>query len=76
MQGFCDLFPLDGSGWLRSQIIQHSVDAGNFVGDAVYDLAEEGVGDLLDGGGHGVLRVDGADDAGPLEAAEAILYAN
>ena len=45
------LFPLDGAAGLRSQIQQHAVDAVDLMGDAVGDLVQDRVGDLLDGGG-------------------------
>ena len=76
VRGKVVLFPLYGSSGLRRQVIKDSVDAGNFAGDTAYDLRKEVIGDLLDGSGHGVFGVDRADDAGPLEAAQAILYAN
>ena len=34
------------------------------------------IGDLFDGGGHGVLGVDGADDGGPAFVAALVLHAN
>ena len=46
------------------------------MGDAVGDLVENLVGDLLDGGGHGVGGVDGADDGGPALVAALVLDAD
>ena len=37
---------------------------------------QTGVGDLLDGGGHGVLGVYGTDDGGPAFVAALVLHAN
>lgn len=34
------LFPLNGSGWFAADIVNHSVDAANFVDDAVGNAAE------------------------------------
>ena len=70
------LFPLDGADRLGSEIKKHTVDAFYFGGDSVYDLMEHRVGDLLDGGGHGVLGVYGADDRGPTLISAVILYAD
>ena len=46
------------------------------MGDAVGDLVKDGVGDLFDGGGHGVLGVNGADDGGPALITAGVLNAN
>lgn len=32
---FFILLPLNGAGWLRSHIINHSIDTFDFIGDAV-----------------------------------------
>ena len=37
---------------------------------------KNGVGDLLDGGGHSVLGIDGANDSGPALVAALLLYTN
>ena len=70
------LFPLDGSGGLGGEVHQDAVDAGDFVGDAVRDMVQEGVGDFLNGGSHGVPGVDGADNGGPTLIAFAVLDAH
>ena len=38
------LFPLDGADGLGGQVHQNAVDAFNFVGDAVGDVVQQGVG--------------------------------
>ena len=35
------------------------------MGDPVGDMVQQGVGDLLDGGGHSILGVNSTDDCGP-----------
>ena len=59
------LFPFDSSGRLGGQVEQDAVDAFHLGGDAGDDLVQDLVGDLLDGGGHCVLGVNGADDCRP-----------
>ena len=56
--------PLDGAGGLRGQVEEDAVDALDLGGDAGHDLMQNGVRDLLDGGGHGILGIHGADDGG------------
>lgn len=46
------------------------------MGDAVGDMVQEGVGDLLDGGGHGVGGVHRADDCRPALIALAVAHAD
>ena len=70
------LFPFDRSDGLRREIHQNAVDALNLMGDAVGDVVQQRVGDLLDGGGHGVLGVDGADDGRPALVAALVLHAD
>ena len=70
------LFPLNRADRLRGEIVENAVDAVDLVGDAVGNLVENGVGDLLDGGGHRVARVDGADDGGPALVSAAVLDAH
>ena len=67
------LFPLDGADGLGGQVHQDAVDALDLVGDPVGDLVQNLVGDLLDGGGHGIGGVDGADDGGPALVAALVL---
>ena len=71
--GYRGSFPLDGAGGLGGQVIQDTVDAGNLRSDACNDLVQHGVGDLLDGGGHGIGGVDGTDDGGPALVAALVL---
>ena len=59
-------FPLNRADGLGCKVVEDAVDAFYLVGDAVGDVVQERVGDLLDGGGHGVGGVDGADDGGEL----------
>ena len=55
-----DLFPLNRSGGLGSNVDQHAVDARNLMGDAVGDLADQSPVEGLDSGSHGVDGVDRA----------------
>ena len=59
-------FPLDCTGWFRSQIIQDPVYTGNLSNDPLSDMMQQIVGNLLNGGRHGIARVDGTDDYGPV----------
>ena len=61
---------------LGGQVKEDAVDALDLGGDAGNDLVENGIGDLLDGGGHSVLGVHGADDGGPALVAALFLHAN
>ena len=70
------LFPLDGAAGLGGEVVQHAVDAGHLFGDAVGDVLEQGEGHVLDGGGHRVFGVDGADDDGVGEGALAVFDAD
>ena len=68
--------PLDRGDGLRREIVEHAVDAGDLVRDALGDMLQQRKGHILDRGGHGVTGVDGADDDRPLVAALAILDAH
>ena len=70
------LFPLNSADRLGSQIQQHTVDTGNLVGDAVGNVVQDGVRNLLDGSGHSILGVDSADDCGPAFVAALVFNAN
>ena len=74
--GFFELFPLDGADGLGSQIHEDTVDALDLMGDAVGDVVQQSVGNLFDGGGHGVGGVHGADDGGPTLVTHLIAHAN
>ena len=73
------LFPFNCTGGLGGQVEENAVDALDLGGDAGHDLVQNGVRDLLDGGGHGILGVDGTDDGRPARCTSAIVplpYAN
>ena len=57
--------PLNRPRRLGRQVVQHSVHAIHFVGDAVGNLLEEGEGHILHGGGHSIHRVDRTEDDRP-----------
>jgi len=59
------LLPLDCADGLRGQVKQDTVDALHLVGDAVRNVVQQGIGDLLDGGGHGIGGIDRTEDGGP-----------
>ena len=46
---FFELFPLDGADGLGGQVHQDAVDTLDLVGDAVGDMVQQSVGDLLNG---------------------------
>src|SRR5437660_782343 len=56
--------PLDGSRRLGGDVINHAVDATDFIHDAVGDLFQYVVGKRDPVGGHAVLRMHRADGAG------------
>ena len=68
--------PLNSADGLGSKVIKNAVDAFYFVGDPVSDLVQDLVGDLLDGGGHGILGIHSTDDGGPAFVAALVLYAD
>ena len=71
-----ELFPLYGSGGLRSHIVTNSVDAGNFFDDPFGYFIEYSPVGMFDSGGHCVYRVDGTDDNRPFPAAGVIADAH
>ena len=64
-----ELLELDGPAGLRGEVVQDAADAVDLGGDAVADLLEERPVELGHLGGHGVDRVDGADERRPLVVA-------
>ena len=69
-------FPLDCACGFGREVIENSVDALDLGRDSCNDLMKNGVGNLLDGGGHCVLGIYGADDCGPAFVAGVVLYAD
>ena len=67
------LFPFDGARGLRGEVVQHAVHARNLRDDALRDVMQQLVRDLLDGGGHRVAGIDGTDDDRPVPAALVVL---
>ena len=49
ISSFFLLFPLNCANWLRRQIQQNAVDAGNLMGDTIGNVVKDGVGNLLNG---------------------------
>ncbi len=72
---FGDLFPLNSPDRLGGEVIEDAIYTFYLVGDAVGDAVEDLVGNLLDGCGHGVNGIDGADDCGPALVAAFIFNA-
>ena len=64
-RAFVYLFPLDCACWLGSEVEEDTVDAGNFVCDAVCDVMKNCVGNLFYCGCHSVFCVDCSDDCRP-----------
>ena len=69
------LLELDRAAGLRGEVVQNAADAVDLGGDAVADLLEERPIELGHLGGHGVDRVDGADERRPLVQALVVLHA-
>ncbi len=63
----CILFPLDGAGRFRGEVIEDTVDARDFGSDAGDDLPEKFIRNRFDGCGHRVDSVDRTDDVAPGE---------
>ena len=61
-----ELFPLDGCGWLRREVVAYAVHVRNLCKDTVGDLEEDRPVDLLDRGCHRIDCVHGADDYRPV----------
>src|SRR5579864_5799972 len=58
------LFPLNGAGWLRGNVVDHAINALHLVDDTAGDLLQHLVWQRDPICGHSVFRVDGADGAG------------
>src|ERR1700694_5968168 len=56
--------PLDGSGRLRRNVIDHAVYALHFVNDAAGDRLQHVVRQRNPVSGHAILRTDGTDSTG------------
>ena len=65
VRSFKKSLPLNRSDRLGGEVHYDAVDTLDLMGDAVGDMMQEGVGDLLDGGGHGIGGVHRADDCRP-----------
>ena len=68
--------PLNRARRLRREVVENAVDVFYFGGDSLCDVLEKLEGNVLDGGGHGVGGVDGADDGGIGKGALAVLDAH
>ena len=65
--------PLNRTCGLGGDVIENSVDSLDLACDSCADLVKNRVGNFLDGRGHSVLGVNGADDRGPALKAAVIL---
>ena len=65
-------FPLYRRGGLGAHVVEDAVDGGDFGQDAGGNFLEEGPGELLYFGGHGVAGVHGAYHDGPGVDAAAV----
>ena len=76
-QGFrgFPLFVFHSCRGLRRVVEEDAVDAGDLGGDAHGKAVQKGRIQVLHGNFHDVHGVDGADYAGPVEGALAVLYA-
>jgi len=63
------LFPLDACGGLGGDVVEHAVDAFDFVENLVAGLAQDDGGQLHPVGGHRVFGDDGAEVGRPFVAA-------
>src|SRR3989338_8982439 len=61
--------PLDRRWRLPRYVIHHPIDAAHLVDDAVADAAEQAVRQFGPVGGHGILRLHGAQRVGPFVGA-------
>ena len=68
------LFPLNSSDRLRGEVEKDTVDTLYLVGDAVGNMMEEGIGNLLDSSRHSVGSVYGSDDCRPAFVTAFVFY--
>ena len=69
------LFVLNRCRGLGGEVVEDAVDAGDLGDDALDEVVDQGIGQVLDSDFHDVGGVDGADDAGPVKGALAVLDA-
>ena len=70
--GILILFELDGSNRFFADVPQDTVDAVDGRDNPVAHAAQNAEGNLGNGGGYGVRRIDGADDDGPAHVTLAL----
>ena len=59
------LFPLDRSDWFWGEVEEDAVYSLYFVCDTLGDFMENGIGNFLYSGGHGIFGINGSDNCGP-----------
>ena len=69
------LFVFHRGGGLWREVVKDAVDAGDLGGDALHEAVDQVGGEVLYGNFYDVHGIDGADDAGPVEGALAVLDA-
>ena len=69
------LFVLDRCGGLGSEIIEDAVDTRDLGDNSLHQVVDQLCGQVLNSDFHNVGGVDGADDAGPVKGAFAVLDA-
>ena len=68
--------PLDSARGLRTEVVENAIYALYFARNTVNYLVKNRVGNFLDGGGHSVLGIDGANYRGPTLVSAVVLNAN
>ena len=63
---------LYSSRGLGSEIVEDTVDSGNLCDDALYKVVDQLIGQVLNRDFHNIGRIDGTDDARPVEGALAV----
>ena len=69
------LFPLNRPDGLGGEVVEDAIDAGDLFCNPVGQKVQKGIGNFLDGRGHGVGRVDGAENCRPALITLAVLDA-
>ena len=66
------LFKFYRSSWLRCEVIQHTVDSRNFMGNTVCNVNHHFMRNLSSGSCHNIGGAYGTNDTAPLECTLAI----
>ena len=72
--GFCQLFPLDGTSWFWSEIVEHTVYAFDFRGNACGDVLQEFKWNIFYSCSHGINSIYCANDNTPFISTLVVAY--